>query len=84
MVTYTTPLNEEGYVVDTLANFHCDSGYRASESSPESRKCERSGDWSGQMQMCIIGNEITLIIHYIILYFLNRNVNLFLLLDIKL
>ena len=54
--TYNTPLNEEGYVVDTLANLHCDSGYRASGSPTGSRRCLRSGGWSGQMATYIEGS----------------------------
>ena len=30
-VTYSTPLTEAGYIVDTLAEFYCDSGYKSSE-----------------------------------------------------
>ena len=56
-VTYSTPLTEVGYIVDTLAEFYCDSGYKPSESSPESRICERLGDWTGKTQLCIEGNE---------------------------
>ena len=54
-ITYTTPFQEEGYIADTLAALDCDSGYKPSSSSPESRQCERSGDWSGQTQACIEG-----------------------------
>ena len=54
-ITYTTNLTEEGYIVDTLAELHCDPGYKPSASSSESRRCERSGDWNGQTQTCILG-----------------------------
>ena len=55
-ITYTTNLTEEGYIVDKLAELHCDPGYESSVSSTESRRCERSGDWNGQTQTCIGGN----------------------------
>ena len=54
-ITYTTPLDDGGYIVDTLAQFYCDSGYRFSVSSAQSRRCERSGHWSGQTPTCIEG-----------------------------
>ena len=56
-VTYTTSRHKEGYVVDTLAELSCDCGYRTSTFPAESRQCERSGDWNGQTQSCMEGNE---------------------------
>ena len=57
-ITYTTNVFEEGYTVDTLSKLHCDLGYKPSASSPESRRCQRSGEWDGQTQTCTVGNEI--------------------------
>ena len=57
-VTYTTLISEEGYIVDTLAELHCNPGYKTSAYSPESRKCNRSGEWDGQAQTCVESNEI--------------------------
>ena len=48
---------QEGYLVSTVAHFRCDSGYRLSEPSQESRSCERSGQWSGETQTCIEGTD---------------------------
>ena len=56
-VSYTTPLTEEGYLVTTLAELNCDPGHKPSASSQEPRRCERSGEWSGQTQTCIAGTE---------------------------
>ena len=56
-INYTTNLTEEGYSFDTLAELHCDPGYKPSVSSQESRRCEQSGNWNGQTQTCIGGNE---------------------------
>ena len=56
-LTYTTMLTEEGYTFHTLVEFHCDQGNKPSASSPESRQCEGLGDWNGQEQSCIAGNE---------------------------
>ena len=55
-VNYTTSFTEEGYIVGTLAELQCDSGYKPSVSSQEPRRCERSGEWNGQTQTCE-GNE---------------------------
>ena len=54
-VTYDTPFQEEGYIVDTVAELNCDPGYKPSASSAESRQCEQLGDWTGQTQACIEG-----------------------------
>ena len=54
-ITYTTPLAEEGYVFDTLAELNCNSGYKPSASSPKARRCERLGNWSGEIQTCVAG-----------------------------
>ena len=43
--------------MDTTARLNCDSGYRPSDSSPETRWCDKSGNWSGQTQTCTEGNE---------------------------
>ena len=56
-VNYTTPLTEEGYITGTLAELHCDPGYKPSVTSQEPRTCERSADWNGQTQTCIEGND---------------------------
>ena len=59
--TYTTPLTEEGYIFDTLAELYCDPGYKLSASSPVSRRCEKLGNWSGETQTCVAGNENTML-----------------------
>ena len=60
-VTYTTLITEEGYIVDTLVELHCNPGYKRSASSPGSRRCQRSGEWDGQIQTCAEGDEIKIL-----------------------
>ena len=52
-VNYTTPVHENGYILDTIAHFNCDSGYRISDPSVQSIQCEQSIGWSGQTPRCI-------------------------------
>ena len=52
-ITYTTPLTEGGYIIETVAEFNCNTGYTVSQCSPEQTQCKRTGGWSEQTEICI-------------------------------
>ena len=56
-INYSTPLTQEGYSFDTLAELHSDPGYKQSTSSQGPKRCEQSGEWNRQTQTCIASNE---------------------------
>ena len=56
-VSYNTNLTEQGYSIGTLAELHCDPGYRPYPSLQEPRRCDHPFSWNGQSQSCHNGNE---------------------------